>query len=79
MKSVNWQEAGADAFIEGVMPVIRKASNGGNSSDVLDVYGGALGAWYGSLVADAGPEFADQVAEILFRKTRGISFKEQMN
>lgn len=75
----NWEEAGADAFINYAMPVIRAASKTGDSANVLCVYSGVLGAWFGSLVADAGHEFAVEAADILFAKVRALSFKEQMN
>ena len=74
-----WEAAGADAFIDHAMPIVRAASKTGESKHVLQVYSGLLGAWYGSLVADAGPEFAAEAADILFAKVRAISFKEQMN
>ena len=75
----NWGRDGADAFIDHAMPVIREAGKHGDLDNVLEVYSGVLGAWYGSLVADAGPEFAGQAADILFAKVRKLSFKEQMN
>ena len=75
----NWEEAGADAFIDHAMPVIREASKTGDSNNVLQAYSGVLGAWFGSLVADAGPEFAVQAADILFAKVLTLSFKDQMN
>ena len=75
----NWEKLGADAFIDHAMPVVRQASKTGESQNVLQVYAGVLGAWYGSLVADAGPEFAAEAAEILFANVLKISFKEQMN
>ncbi len=76
---LNWEKLGADAFIDHAMPVVRQASKTGESQNVLQVYAGVLGAWYGSLVADAGPEFAAEAADILFSKVRALSFKEQMN
>lgn len=74
-----WEAAGADVFIDHAMPVVREASKTGESQSVLQVYAGVLGAWYGSLVADAGPEFAAEAADILFAKVRKLSFKDQMN
>ena len=79
MAERNWEEAGADAFIDHAMPVIRDASKTGNPANVMQTYSGVLGAWFGSLVADAGPEFAVEAADILFAKVRKLSFKEQMN
>ena len=82
MKAPNdrkWEEAGADAFIDHAMPVIREASKTGDSANVLHAYSGVLGAWFGSLVADAGPEYAVQAADIMFAKVRALSFKDQMN
>ena len=78
-ETTKWEEAGADAFIDHAMPVVRAASKTGESQNVLQVYAGVLGAWYGSLVADAGPEFAAAAADILFANVRQITFKEQMN
>lgn len=75
----DWVEAGADAFINHAMPIIREASKTGDSKNVLDVYAGILGAWHGSLTADAGPELAGEIADIMFTKMRALSFKEQMN
>ena len=75
----NWEADGADAFIDHAMPVIREASKTGQAVSVMQVYSGVLGAWFGSLVADAGPEFAVEAADILFAKVRKLSFKEQMN
>ena len=75
----NWEADGADAFIDHAMPVIRAASKTGQAGSVMQVYSGVLGAWFGSLVADAGPEFAVEAADILFAKVRKHSFKEQMN
>jgi len=74
-----WETAGADAFIDHAMPVVREASKTGEANSVLQVYAGVLGAWYGSLVADAGPEFAPKVADVLFSDVRKISLKNQMN
>lgn len=79
MTERNWEEAGADAFIDHAMPVIRDASKTGKPANVMQAYSGVLGAWFGSLVADAGPEFAAEAADILFAKVRKLSFKEQMN
>jgi hypothetical protein len=79
LETTEWEEAGADAFIDHAMPVVRAASKTGESQNVLQVYAGVLGAWYGSLVADAGPEFAAAAADILFANVRQITFKEQMN
>ena len=78
-KEPKWDAAGADAFIDHVMPIVRAASKTGEPKHVLQVYSGVLCAWYGSLVADAGPEFAAEAADILFCKVRAISFKEQMH
>ncbi len=74
-----WQRAGADAFIDKVMPVMREASRTGEANNVMQAYSGVLGAWFGSLVADAGPEVALEAADIMFASVRSISFKEQMN
>lgn len=75
----DWEEAGAVAFIDHAMPVIREASKTGESNNVLYAYAGVLGAWFGSLTADAGPEQAGEIADIMFQNVRAISFKEQMN
>ncbi len=74
-----WEEAGADAFIDHAMAVVRAASKTGEPQNVLHVYAGVLAAWYGSLVADAGPEFAVEAADILFARLQKVSFEEQMN
>ncbi len=75
--SSKWETEGADAFIDHAMPVIRRASHAPDASDnVLAVYSGVLGAWYGSLVADCGPDFAQKAAKILFEKVLRIDAKD---
>ena len=78
-ETTKWEDAGADAFIDHAMPVLRAASKTGEPQNVLKVYAGVLSAWYGSLVADAGKEFAVEAADILFARLQKISFEEQMN
>lgn len=75
--SIKWETEGADAFIDHAMPVIRRASHSPASGDnVLAVYSGVLGAWYGSLVADCGPDFAQKAAKILFGNVLNLDAKE---
>ena len=38
-----WEAAGADAFIDHAMPIVRAASKTGESKHVLQVYSGVLG------------------------------------
>lgn len=75
----NWSREGADAIIEHLMPVLRAAARTGDTNSVMQVYAGALGAWHGSLQADAGPEFGPKVAELLVQKVLKISVKDQLN
>ena len=74
-----WSRVGADAIIELLMPVLRAAAKTGATNNVMLAYAGALGAWHGSLQADAGPEFGPRVAELLVQKVLKISVKEQLN
>ena len=66
-------------WVARVMPVLRAAAKTGVTNNVMLAYAGALGAWHGSLQADAGPEFGPRVAELLVQKVLKISVKEQLN
>lgn len=78
-KPRDWSKEGADVIIDHLMPLLQAANRTGDTNDVLRVYGGALGAWWGALMADAGPEFGPQVAELLVKKMTGISLKDKLN
>ena len=61
-----FQDRGADAFIDHVMPVIRAVSN--ETQDPVSLvmtYSGCLGALFGAMVADLGQDYALQVFEMM--------------
>lgn len=78
-KQRDWSAEGADAIIDHLMPILRAAAKTGDKANLMRVYAGALGAWHGSLQADAGPEYGPQVAEYLVQKVLKISVKDQLN
>ena len=75
----DWSAKGADAIIDHLHPVLKEAGQTGDKDAILQAYAGALGAWWGALMADAGPEYGPQIAELLVGKMMKISLKEQMN
>jgi hypothetical protein len=61
-----WAEAGSSAFVENSLPVINKAAESGDPANILNVYAGLLGAWWGALVAEVGLEAATSIALTMF-------------
>jgi hypothetical protein len=56
---------GTESFIKILMPVIREASLQMNSTDLAAVYAGILMGAFGSLEADFGKEFANEMVDTL--------------
>lgn len=79
MSGKDWAAAGADVVIDHLHPLFHEALKTGDMNNVMHVYAGALGAWWGALQADAGPEYGPQVAELLVRKVLGISIRDKLN
>jgi hypothetical protein len=61
-----WAQAGSRAFVENSLPVINKAAESEDPANILNVYAGLLGAWWGALVAEVGLEAATAIALTMF-------------
>lgn len=68
-----WAESGSRAFVENSLPVINKAAESGDPANILNVYAGLLGAWWGALVAEFGLEAATSIALTMFDGVLRIS------
>jgi hypothetical protein len=73
------QTRGADAFIDGVMPVIRAVANETRDpTSILMAYSGCLGALFGSMVADMGQDYALRAFNIMSKQIAGMAPLERM-
>lgn len=61
-----WAGAGSRAFVQNSLPVINKAAESGDPANILNVYAGLLGAWWGALVAEVGLDAATAIAVTMF-------------
>lgn len=52
------QTIGSDIFIDLCMPAIRECSKQASTSELAQMYGGFVGACYGSMAADFGTDTA---------------------
>lgn len=58
-------ELGAELYIEFLMPVIRQASARMSPDQMAQLYGGFMGAAFGSMAADFGQPNALQIIEVV--------------